>query len=691
MYRLHRQPRSLAFISIAIVSLVGCVSTQDETSVSTQEAALSVAQCDYFSVNGKVRICHATGSAKNPYTVLQVSENACVNSHTQHAGDYVAINDPTCGGQGFLPPGAPCDPTLPCSLGYTCRAAVCQPTDLCLGVTCSASDQCHVAHCDPGTGLCVDEAKVDGFACDDGDTCTQTDTCHAGTCIGDDPVTCTASDACHMAGVCDPASGLCSNPAAADGTACNDDDACTQSDTCQVGACTGSDPLTCAASDACHGAGVCDPASGLCSNPVAADGTACNDEDACTQSDTCQAGACTGSNPVTCDGSPVNLVVNGSFEDGVFAPVSSNAWVEVGTQRAVGAYAITGWTVVGLANWVNSTDMGPHFHGNKAFDIEHAGFCHGPGRATLSQTIATTAGTRYRLSFHLAAPYNGDPCSGLAVRHLRAAAAGVATTFAIDASPHRAMVWEERELVFTATSSSTELVFTSPDGDANGYYSAFLDAVSVVVFDDGCTSAGTCSPDTGTCTSTVLADGTACDDGDPLTANDTCSAGTCTGVSPAACPCFDASQIETAWEAVQEVKALGGVTDGNEPYQWCQDKTLTYGDGAVQTHTQMQFFEFSGRTGGTCGYWDEYTSRDGNFVGLTFAAGPTGTATCQAGLGGGTYSCGGGGYTAAPTNYSTFISTPADAITPAQANACKDLIHAFAANKGIPCVPVFVP
>jgi hypothetical protein len=378
------------------------VSSQDgATPASHLAAALSAAQCDYFATDGKVRICHATGSAKNPYVVLKVSEHACIDGHTHHADDYVAVNDPTCGGKGFLPPGAPCDTTLPCSLGYTCRDALCQPTDLCLGVFCSASDPCHVAHCDPRSGLCVDEAKVDGFSCDDGNACTQSDTCQSGTCAGADPVTCKASDTCHVAGTCDPTSGLCSSP--------------------------------------------------------------------------------------------------------------------------------------------------------------------------------------------------------------------------------------------------------------------------------------------------VLADGTACDDGDPLTANDTCSAGACAGVAAAACPCFDASQIEAAWAEVQAVKAFGGVTTGNEPYQWCQDKTVTYGDGAVQTHTQMQFFEFSGRTGGTCGYWDEYTLRDGNFLGLTFASGPTGTATCQAGLGGGTYSCDGGGYTAAPTNYSTYISTPNDAITPAQATACKDLIHAFAAGKGIPCVPVSAP
>ena len=75
----------------------------------TNASKLTAAQCDYFAVDGKVTICHATGSAKNPYRVLKVSDAACVDGHTSHATDYVAVNDPTCGGNGFLPPGAPCD------------------------------------------------------------------------------------------------------------------------------------------------------------------------------------------------------------------------------------------------------------------------------------------------------------------------------------------------------------------------------------------------------------------------------------------------------------------------------------------------------------------------------------------------------------------------------------------------------
>src|SRR5437016_3386727 len=76
-----------------------------------------------------------------------------------------------------------------------------------------------------------------GASCDDGNPCT----IDAGSPAGctHTPVTCAAADQCHDAGVCDPTTGLCSNPTKPDGAACNDGNACTQTDTCQAGTCTG--------------------------------------------------------------------------------------------------------------------------------------------------------------------------------------------------------------------------------------------------------------------------------------------------------------------------------------------------------------------------------------------------------------------------------------------------------------------
>src|SRR5439155_704926 len=152
---------------------------------------------------------------------------------------------------------------------------------------------CHVAGtCNPSTGVCSNPTAPDGTACSDGNACTRTDTCQAGACSADERRVGTASDQCHVAGTCDPSTGVCSNPTAPDGTACSDGNACTRIDTCQAGACIGTDPVVCSASDQCHVAGTCDPSTGVCSNPAAPDGTACSDGNACTRTDTCQAGAC---------------------------------------------------------------------------------------------------------------------------------------------------------------------------------------------------------------------------------------------------------------------------------------------------------------------------------------------------------------------------------------------------------------
>ena len=171
----------------------------------------------------------------------------------------------------------------------------------CDGVYCMSLDPCHVAGiCDPATGLCSNPAAPDGTGCDDGDPCTQTDTCQAGACQGSNPVVCVAAGLCEDAGTCNPITGACSHPAKVDGTACDDGNACTQTDTCQDGACQGSNPVVCVAADPCHGVGSCDPSTGVCSQPAVADGSACSDGNACTQIDGCQNGACVGTDPVVC-------------------------------------------------------------------------------------------------------------------------------------------------------------------------------------------------------------------------------------------------------------------------------------------------------------------------------------------------------------------------------------------------------
>jgi MYXO-CTERM domain-containing protein len=185
-----------------------------------------------------------------------------------------------------------------CTQNDVCSAGACVPG---APVTCAALDGCHAAGvCNPMTGVCSNPNKPDNSACSDANACTQTDTCQSGVCTGQSPVVCPAPDACHTAGSCDVKTGMCTNTAKADGTACNDSNACTTTDSCQAGVCTGQSPVVCAASDACHAVGLCDTMTGLCSNPAKEEGSACDDGTACTQGDTCVQGTCTSGPPVVC-------------------------------------------------------------------------------------------------------------------------------------------------------------------------------------------------------------------------------------------------------------------------------------------------------------------------------------------------------------------------------------------------------
>jgi len=173
------------------------------------------------------------------------------------------------------------------------------------------------------TGTCSNPNKTDGTTCNDGNACTRTDRCNSNAvCVGSNPVVCTALDQCHVAGVCAPATGVCSNPNKPDGTTCNDSNACTLADTCQAGTCAGRNPVVCTALDQCHDAGACNPATGVCANPNKTNGTTCDDGDKCTKSDVCTAGVCAGTNNNDCgcflgdtDGDKVNDCTDGCPRD----------------------------------------------------------------------------------------------------------------------------------------------------------------------------------------------------------------------------------------------------------------------------------------------------------------------------------------------------------------------------------------
>ncbi len=176
-----------------------------------------------------------------------------------------------------------------CTQDY-CLTGVCTAGD---SVVCEAMDQCHdVGVCDPATGICSDPALADETACDlDTDLCTQ-DYCMTGVCTAGDAVVCEAMDQCHDVGTCDPTTGICSDPELADETACDLDESLCTPDYCMTGVCTAGDAVVCEALDQCHDVGVCDPATGICSDPIMPEDYECNDENPYTYNDRCQDGVC---------------------------------------------------------------------------------------------------------------------------------------------------------------------------------------------------------------------------------------------------------------------------------------------------------------------------------------------------------------------------------------------------------------
>ena len=478
-------PSTTAYGSIfaAGVTASGSATLHYDTSIQSGTCATcTAASCDdgnpcsidTCNSNG---ICSHTNVANG--TSCPTGANLCDQSYTCQAGVCTGINPVTCTAQDqchgigtcnaatgtcsnpALANGTTCNDGNACTQVDSCSSGVCTGSS---PVVCTAENQCHsVGVCAPATGVCSNPALANGTACNDGNACTLSDSCQSGSCVGSSPVTCVAADQCHVAGVCNPTSGTCSTPAAPNGTACNDGNTCTQLDSCQLGVCTGSSAVVCTASDQCHAAGACNPSTGACSNPAAANGTTCNDGNACTQSDSCQSGTCVGSNPVTCTASDAcHAAGTCSPSTGTCSNPSSPDGTACTGANKCQTYACAGGTCVG-GNTVVCTASG---------SCQLAGSCD-PTTGACSTSAAP----------------NGTSCND-----------GNACT--------------ANDVCTGGTCSGTPLTCT-----ASG----------------PCTLAGTCNPATGVCSSSNAPDGTACNDNNACTQTDSCVEGTCTGTNPVVC------------------------------------------------------------------------------------------------------------------------------------------------------------
>jgi hypothetical protein len=124
---------------------------------------------------------------------------------------------------------------------YLPAGTVCNPASN----TCDPEDTCN-----GDSSECLATVLPDGTGCDDGNACTQQDTCAAGVCQGNDLITCTPINQCHVS-ICDPATGDCIDTPKPSGVVCDDSNACTSGDTCQSGTCIGPVMNCCRQDDLC--------------------------------------------------------------------------------------------------------------------------------------------------------------------------------------------------------------------------------------------------------------------------------------------------------------------------------------------------------------------------------------------------------------------------------------------------------
>lgn len=163
---------------------------------------------------------------------------------------------------------------------------------------------------------------------------------------------------------------------------------------------------------------------------------------------------------------PANLIVNGSFEEGVEVVPDNPGFLSINE----GGEGIKGWTVTrGQIDYIQGYWKAAD--GKRSLDMNGS-----PGVGGVKQTIKTVKGKKYQLTFKLA----GNPGAPV-IKELTVEVAGEKKAFAFDTTDktREEMGWQAKELTFTATSDKTdiELYTTTKDTENSG---PALDDVAVV-------------------------------------------------------------------------------------------------------------------------------------------------------------------------------------------------------------------
>ena len=123
------------------------------------------------------------------------------------------------------------------------------------------------------------------------------------------------------------------------------------------------------------------------------------------------------------------------------------------TTYSKGSTAITGWVVTkATVDLIGTYWSAPG--GLRSVDLDGT-----PGFGAIAQTIATTPGKTYSVSFLLS---GNDECPPT-VKHMRASAAGVHADYTVNGAGVRKNAWVHKTWTFKASASKTTLQFESKD------------------------------------------------------------------------------------------------------------------------------------------------------------------------------------------------------------------------------------
>ena len=142
-----------------------------------------------------------------------------------------------------------------------------------------------------------------------------------------------------------------------------------------------------------------------------------------------------------------NLLVNGSFETGNFIPPADDTM-----PLAIGATDMTGWTVeVANLAWIGPSNPFHLTASQGGYFLDLSGYHDSMPYAGVQQTVATTIGARYRLSFDIGTdPAYDSAAVGVTVT-------GVSAPNPFISTPSTANQWQSFSFEFDAASASTTI------------------------------------------------------------------------------------------------------------------------------------------------------------------------------------------------------------------------------------------